>query len=66
MTTHLAVIEGWLGLLEDDTLDEEQCRRAASVVRQRTEALRTDMGVLLRLVKDSTTPENRRAAAFSI
>ncbi len=56
MTTHFAVIEGWLGQLEDDTLDEAQCRRAACVVRERTEALRLDVGALLRMVKDWTCP----------
>ncbi len=56
MITHLAVIEGWLGQLEDGTLDDAQRRRAACVVRERTEALRVDLCGLLRLVKDVTGP----------
>ena len=54
LRTHFAVIEGWLGQLEDATLDEAQCRRAAFVVRERTEALRLDVDALLRSVKDWT------------
>ena len=54
MATHFAVIEGWLRMLEDDTLDAEQYRRAACVVRERTEALRLDVGTLLRMVKQWT------------
>lgn len=53
LTTHFAAIEGWLGLMEDDTLAEAQRCRAACVVRQRTEALRRDLTALLRLVKES-------------
>ena len=51
MTTHLAVIEGWLGMLEDDSLNPDQRRRAATVMRQRTESLRLDLCTLLRTVK---------------
>lgn len=54
MITHLAVIEGWLGQLEDGTLDDAQRRRAACVVRERTEALRLDLRGLLRMLKDVT------------
>ena len=56
MTTHLAVIEVWLGMLEDDTLDAKQRRRAATVMRERTEALRFDLFALLRTVKLGTCP----------
>lgn len=56
MTTHLAVIEGWLGRLEDDTLNAEQRQRAATVMRERTEALRLDLYALLRTVKQGTCP----------
>lgn len=56
MTTHLAVIEGWLGMLEDDTLNPEQRQRAATVVRERTEVLRFDLCALLRTVKLKTCP----------
>lgn len=54
MATHFAIIEGWLGMLEDDTLDADQCRRAARVVRERTETLRLDLATLLRMVKQWT------------
>ena len=54
VTTHMAVIEGWLGLLEDGVLQEGQGCRGARVVRERAEALRLDVGKLLRLVKDWT------------
>lgn len=54
MTTHFAAIEGWLGLLEDSSLDQAQRCRAACVVRQRTEALRLDLAALLRRVREST------------
>ncbi len=59
MITHLAVIEGWLGQLEDDTLDDAQRRRAACVLRERTETLRRDLDALLRVVKDWTCQGER-------
>ncbi|RMB61343.1 hypothetical protein [Tessaracoccus antarcticus] len=54
VTTHMAVIEGWLGLLEDGVLPDSQGCRGARVVRERTEALRGDLTTLLRMVKDWT------------
>ncbi|MGO1383394.1 MAG: hypothetical protein ACTHWA_09310 [Arachnia sp.] len=51
MATHLAVIEGWLGMLEDDSLSAEQRCRAARVARERTEALRLDLCALINQVK---------------
>lgn len=58
MITHLSVIEGWLGQLEDNTLDEAQRRRAARVVRERTETLRRDLTGLLRDVKEWTKQDD--------
>ena len=51
MTTHMAVIEGWLELLEDDSLDAAQRQRAATVMRERTTALRLDLCALLRAIR---------------
>ncbi len=56
MTTHLAVIEGWLEMLEDDTLDGEQRCRAAAVIRERTESLRWDLRGLLCTIKKGICP----------
>ena len=57
LITHLAVIEGWLGQLEDSSLDEAQRRRAARVVRERAETLRSDLGALLREIKAWTSQD---------
>lgn len=54
MATHFQVIEGWLGLLEDDLLDPAARRRAASVLLARNITMRADVMAFLQDLKGHT------------
>lgn len=50
--THFAVIEGWLEVLTDDSLDDAHRQRASRVLLERTQSLRHDVTSLLRSLRD--------------